>query len=336
MKGSKHHPILFTGGLDSSYRFCQLAQHKNVVIEPIYIINKRRPETEREIIAQKNIYEYIVNHHKTKATILPINRIPQEQLPKETNYQNIEKALGKYGLGWQFIDIGLYSMLKNELEICQEEVWEKFPKETEFFVKNNRTYMDTSLLNIEIQFLFKNLTFPIIGVTRKQMISDLKKWGYYEIIDKIWFCYQNINGKPCGICDNCRKKITDGLSFLFDKEGQKRFLIYRFIYTYHPYVSLFYYHEYLFNRKNCAYDVIPEGYADKQDESKKRDWFFDKFRKLENLSAREIKQMIITANFNPAIYGLRKGEYWEKRLEEFRNDEERKKKLTNYFKGINV
>ena len=38
MLKDNYYSVLFTGGLDSSYRLCQLAQDEKAIIQPIYIL----------------------------------------------------------------------------------------------------------------------------------------------------------------------------------------------------------------------------------------------------------------------------------------------------------
>ena len=38
LKNPNYHMVLFTGGLDSTYRICQLAIDKDAIIQPVYIL----------------------------------------------------------------------------------------------------------------------------------------------------------------------------------------------------------------------------------------------------------------------------------------------------------
>ena len=250
LKNPNYHMVLFTGGLDSTYRICQLAIDKNAIIQPVYILfpdNKNshhvRPELQNEIDAQDKILEYIKTQPQTKATILPIRRVHRDELPvndKEVLYAcNVDDWEGKLasvgGLGWQYYYFAIYAKYYPGVELCQERVFRVFTKHNVIFKVNelgqNRAYFDLSgnKKYLFLQFIFGNLSFPIIGTTREQMQINLKKWGYTKVWELIVFCYKTIHNKPCGVCDNCFAKINEGLDFLFTRDAIHRYYVLKVI-----------------------------------------------------------------------------------------------------------
>ena len=227
MNPNEYH-VLFTGGLDSAYRLCQLAIDDKAIIEPIYLLfpddgksSHIRPEIEREIKAQDDILKYLQNHPNTKATFLPIKRIHRDEIPKWQSddtlmnsglFFNWELRLAKSKLGWQYYYIALYSHWDIGVELCQETFRHTFDKNNLNFYKdeNGRVRLNVAEAkgtHMFFEFLFGDLTYPVLGVTRDQMLKDLEKWGYKDVLKYIWFCYQSVDGKPCGVCDNCIIKI---------------------------------------------------------------------------------------------------------------------------------
>ena len=39
-------------------------------------------------------------------------------------------------------------------------------------------------------FIWADMSYPVYGVTRKQMKENLKEWGYSEVWKFVWFCYK--------------------------------------------------------------------------------------------------------------------------------------------------
>lgn len=55
------------------------------------------------------------------------------------------------------------------------------------------------------------------------MKDEYEKMKLSDIIDDTWFCFNPINGKPCGYCNPCKYTIEEGMSYRFSKEALKRY-----------------------------------------------------------------------------------------------------------------
>ena len=227
------HTVLFTGGLDSTYRLCQLALDKDAVVQPVYIMFPKdghvhyRPEIANEVKAQDEILDYLTHHPLTKAKFLPIQRIHRSEIPSDIRYRSLEKWLCNCRLGWQYIYIALYAKWHPGVELCHEVYSPLFAEYDVKFFKTplNETYMFTEGLPKILRLTFENVTFPLLGVSRKDMLDNLRRWKFDDVLSYVWFCYCSVDDKPCGACDNCYTKIEQGLSFLFDKNAMKRYYI---------------------------------------------------------------------------------------------------------------
>ena len=310
-----YYSVLFTGGLDSTYRLCQLARNEEAVVQPVYIVFPVRPELKREIEAQNKILEYICNHPNTKAKFLPIRRIQRDDIPKDQRILDLEGELAKYNFGWQYLYIALLAKWEPGLELCHETLPpDLMDKKVVFEKKGGNLYIDIQKTDPLFAELFKNLVWPIMDISRKKMVTDLKEWGYDGILKLIWFCYESVNGKPCGFCDNCRKKIEDGLKDLFDKDAIHRYLIYIFIRQTHPKPTLSFYEEYI-HKKYQPYRAL----------SRRMIWYFDKYDKLTRLSNKQLKDIIINGSLD---YGYSFAHIDE--IKNMKNNVSRK----HMFKGI--
>ena len=50
-------------------------------------------------------------------------------------------------------------------------------------------------------------------------MHEAKENGFYDIMLETWFCYNPINGKPCGICNPCKYTIEEGMGFRVGVKG---------------------------------------------------------------------------------------------------------------------
>ena len=149
------------------------------------------------------------------------------------------------------------------------------------------------------------------------MVEDLKSWGYDGIFKHVWWCYNNINGEACGICDNCIGKISEGLGDLFSEEAIHRYLVFLFVKShYHSYYWKFSFREYfkyntsLYLQMNCK----P----------------LNSFKIYDNLFKLKIpmlKKAIIEGSFKYGYSNSRK-----KDIISYKNDKTRKHMLDNILK----
>lgn len=292
--------VLFSGGLDSAYRLCQLAREKDAVVQPVYVMfpniagnDKVRPELAREMKAQDDVVSFLLGHKDTKAMILPVKRIDMQGVYSVTRYLPYLDYLYSCGLGWQYLYFAALADFFPSLELCQEY----FPsvaladrlklKETaEGYV------VDRDASALELSLLFGGLFWPIFGVTRSRMVDDLKAWGCHDVLKLVWWCYRNMDGKPCGVCDNCRAKIQQGLGYLFSKEAIHRYLVYTFLESHYSVDTCgFYLYDYLYRHD----DVV----LNEQDNMVLK----NKFRLFDRITALSDKELMKTVVSGSLKYG---------------------------------
>ena len=311
------HSVLFTGGIDSTYRLCQLAGDENAVIQPVYIVFPVRHELQKELASQDRILEYIASNPNTKAKLLPIKRIGQKDIPKDQRILDLEDELERYRFGWQYLYIALLARWQQGLELCHETLPDEFLNgKVAFKETDGCRYIDADKTAPFLVPMFENVTWPILGTTRSQMVKDLKKWGYEKVWDMIWFCYESIDGKPCGICDNCRMKIKEGLTFLFSKKAIHRYLVYFFIYDCLPDYTRALYKQYVHKKE------ITAGIEELR--------WLKRFPRIEALRDTKLKNMILngSSDFNDNEHQRRN------KILSYRSDLERKKRLQEIFKKL--
>ena len=270
--------LLFTGGLDSTYRFCQLAQQKNITVQPIYIVNPIRKHTQLEIKAQDKILEYVKAHPHTQAQILPLKYISIKDIINYKYFREVMaiKQNGRYP--WRRL-FAIYALQDYGVELCCESYKNVFLTENTIHfktIKNHRfidfykmnekdlcIFLGLPKINKDLINAFSKIAWPILGVTRQQMQKDIAEWGYEEIWQKIWFCSMPISDSNCGLCLDCQLKLRQGLDFLFSNEAIKRYLVFNIIKNNYPVAMLDMYKNYI-RRKNFKVNGFKEKYWLKQ------------------------------------------------------------------------
>ena len=207
----------------------------DLTVEPVYCIDKGRGSLEIERAAMKNILKALQDKPETKAKILPVKEIDIETLPENKEiteaYKTVCKTvklgsqyewLAKVALNYPGIELGIEKP-NGEFSSCAEAIAE-FGR----LVNIDETYVvDKSSSSNECNILFGNLSFPIIETTELEMLKNIKEWDYEDVMSNIWFCYNPVNGKPCGRCRPCQQKMECGMDWLLPEEAHKRYRRYK-------------------------------------------------------------------------------------------------------------
>lgn len=226
--------LLWTGGWDSTYRMIELSR-KNLIINPIYLYGDGRKSEKYERKAMDKIIYELKNKEGTIAQINPVEFIYLRDLPEDIKIKNAYQKLKEdIKMGSQHEYLAKYAkQLTERLEICIEKTPESKTTGCNAAIRKygrliesgdtSRYKIDTENSGEDLVILLGNLGFPIIDKTEKEMLEDIKKWNYEDIMKNIWFCHSPINEKPCGLCTPCKVKIESNMEFLLPKEAIRRY-----------------------------------------------------------------------------------------------------------------
>ncbi|WP_418500053.1 hypothetical protein, partial [Flagellimonas sp.] len=84
---------------------------------------------------------------------------------------------------------------------------------TEIDNRGNRVISNGS--DEDLLCLYGQFSFPILSLTKLDMLEESKKFGFTELLNMTWFCHQPIFGKPCGSCNPCMSTLEEGLAYRF-------------------------------------------------------------------------------------------------------------------------
>lgn len=236
----KHVDLLWTGGWDSTFRLCQLSRKEGVEVQPIYFdgeYKRDRTNWKKEMQAQDTILPMIRQKEATKAVILPPIRLEDKDLPKNPAFDKAFEECIKYPhspedivVPGQIRFLGKLPKVYPGLEYCLEGPTVKQRKKgmdsgyTVAFLRKHGfrfkfhadgyTDVDLSRADPNLKLLWSGFTFPVLGLSKLEMLTFIKRWGYQDIFVHTWSCDQG-GAEPCGICHNCCIKWDSGLQATF-------------------------------------------------------------------------------------------------------------------------
>lgn len=221
--------LLWTSGWDSTYRLVELSR-MDITVIPVYVTDMGRPSEQKEIEAQKNILAALTKKPETKANILPVKYISAPSLPHDSEIADAYADIMKHvRLGIQYETLAQCAALYPGIEIGSEGGLAANLRMTEAInlhgrlIEKDGVYIVDPDNSDEIAMkAFGNFTFSIIDKTETEMLENIRKWGYEDVMAHIWFCHNPIDDIPCGICRACEVKMQSGLGFLLTPKAQKR------------------------------------------------------------------------------------------------------------------
>ena len=223
--------ILWTGGLDSTYRVVELSRQK-CVIQPHYVIVDRR-NIEYELKAISEITNILSHDKRTIAEIRPVETFPKCELEE---YEDIQ-------LAWDFLHENKNFKSKQYPLLTRYARQKKLKLEIGFQFSENGTVarlIDESCLmdcpdNGDVMMidpergsqewasftLFQDFLFPksLYHKTKREEIEELKRLGYDKVLKKVWTCYAPVLGMPCGHCFPCQSAMKEGAGELIPTAG---------------------------------------------------------------------------------------------------------------------
>lgn len=222
MENNETANILWTGGWDSTYRLLDLLLIKEKTVQPWYIIDPYRRSTLLELRAMKEIKKNLsVKFPKTVNLLKPniyLEVYDINQNEDITGSFNRINEIYTWGNQYEWLARFANEQGLTNLELC----WEKGNSErskhfrnhlikvndnNDSYYKFSSNYEQTDYYNI-----FKYFNFPIIEITKLDMVIISQQHGFNEFMEMTWFCHTpRANFKPCGTCNPCKLTIKKGL-----------------------------------------------------------------------------------------------------------------------------
>jgi len=211
--------LFITGGFDSTFRLCQLAMSKQYV-QGVYL---NIPEVDGSIVKRQNVEYELKSIHNAVCElnkmgfgkyIYPLQIVNQCDLSEDITdsfrqlyYKNFfSRPINQYTY---MCDISIKMNNIIETGVLCDTAGGVY-KSTGKYIDSNTKLIDLELVekdgNTDI-LAFRNLRFPLCGISKYQMAEYAKQNGFYHILEKTISCWYPVNGKPCNKCKMCSERV---------------------------------------------------------------------------------------------------------------------------------
>lgn len=211
--------ILWTGGLDSTFRVVELSQRK-CTIQPYYFVTKRK-SLRHELNAIRKITRILRKDKRTQATLRnPIIVGIEDRQRDATTFDSWYRLMK--GRSWQYYEFAKYAAQYNiEMEMGLQfspngSVAKNIDKtlliphpDADYDVQIiDKTRADQDTINVFGRFYFPK---SLYHKTKGEEVEILRTNGYEKVLKHIWFCFDPMWGYPCGHCFPCRSSEKEGV-----------------------------------------------------------------------------------------------------------------------------
>lgn len=214
--------LLWTGGLDSTYRLIELSR-RSCVVQPHYILDSRKSRN-KELYAMYTILRLLRKNKNTYAVLRDPLLIEKESLVKDNDIFDSWMMLfpGKGTGSMQYYTLAKYAAHNNlhlemGLQFSPNGTIVKAIDESLLIPHPDKDYdvlmIDHSRADQDTINVFGNFYFPksLYHKKKKEEIAELYAMGYKTVVKHTWSCLKPIWGFPCGHCLPCRSSEIEGV-----------------------------------------------------------------------------------------------------------------------------
>nr|WP_288836314.1 7-cyano-7-deazaguanine synthase [uncultured Flavobacterium sp.] len=213
------HQLLWTSGWDSTFRLLQIILIEKKSVQPIYVIDKTRKSLTVELKGIEKILKKIKElHPEAYQRILPVWYVDEvltinDKIKESASYINSFIRLGsQYSWLAQFC----HNHNLNNVEISNDKNL-KANSLTCFLLTNYINADCSNQKNKEkhdkIDVIFKYFSFPVVALSKRDMLNIAKKNKWENIMYSTWFCHKPRKNKACGKCVPCINVIRKQMGF---------------------------------------------------------------------------------------------------------------------------
>ncbi|MEY3020752.1 MAG: hypothetical protein RLZZ272_1736 [Actinomycetota bacterium] len=192
-------PILWTGGWDSTFRLLQLLLVEGRSVQPYYVLNPDRPGLHRELGARASIATAVSERLPAEVRLLPTTFALRDEVP-----------VGRWratvlDLGLSFQNAWLAAIVEQRgwagIELCISRADGNWPSFFERGADGRAVPVDGP-----VRDLFGLFRFPLIDLTRRDMVDIAREHGFLDVLQLRWFCwFPSERGRACGTCPPCHQ-----------------------------------------------------------------------------------------------------------------------------------
>jgi len=245
---SGRYQLLWTSGWDSTFRLLQLTLDLRVPVQPIYLIDPNKRSYPIEIMAMYHIKNALTQvHPHTADLILPTwyfsvaDLQPDAEIEAATATARQERHFGDQ-YPWIAKFCKQHNLSRVEIGVIRGDSLTTHNDIRPYLDPNDPANVllppnhpvtstieaissshepissshERRATNYE---LFKFLSFPIINLSKTDMLSRAQNNGWFEFMELTWFCVDPVDyDTPCGKCIPCTIAKNEGMGWRFEPE----------------------------------------------------------------------------------------------------------------------
>jgi 7-cyano-7-deazaguanine synthase len=212
--------ILWTGGLDSTFRVVELSR-RQCTIQPYYVTIGKSKSFYHELKAIDKITRILRKDSRTRAKLLDPIIVSEQDIPRDGTLFDSWFRLMR-AMSWQYY---IFAKLANQqhlememgIQFSQNGTVAKSIDETLLIPHPDKDYdvlvIDKTRADQDTINIFGSFCFPksLYHKDKREEVDVLHRDGYEKVVKHVWFCFHPIWGFPCGHCAPCISSEKEGV-----------------------------------------------------------------------------------------------------------------------------
>ncbi|MCC9198019.1 7-cyano-7-deazaguanine synthase [Arthrobacter sp. zg-Y820] len=214
---------LWTSGWDSTYRIADLVLKQRIPVSPWYVMDENRRSTAVELRTLAGLRELIASKDSEAGELLgPLVVRRRKDIPTDSTITEKYDTLFARGyLGKQYEWLARLASAENvefELGLKADDRPTKMLMDYIVPVEGPGLYTLGQDVGDEPLRLFERFFFPILDMTKADMMANAREYGFLDVLNETWFCHcPTLSGKACGWCAPCEHAREEGFGWRVPK-----------------------------------------------------------------------------------------------------------------------
>lgn len=203
--------ILWTGGWDSTFRVLQALLLEHRTVQPIYVLSATRGSTMQELRAMELIRAAVLARLHAPGRLLATQVHIGAQYPPRAELVGMRESILRRGwIGEQYVN---FAAVAEALDWQEVEMSLERHVPVPSIIESEFVGRDGLVRDTAEAALFSRFSYPVTGLTKRDMARVAQDHGFEDLLRMRWFCHQPIRDKPCGRCRPCRLAVREDVEF---------------------------------------------------------------------------------------------------------------------------
>jgi hypothetical protein len=212
--------LLWTGGWDSTFRLLQLLFDERTNVQPWYLVHEERPSVPWEYEAMGQIRKALENAMPGARKRLRPTRVVDVgslapapdltamacRLRLGSQYEWLPRFAREYGLDGLEISV---EFRPGRVQAMLAPLLVESVGPGGLTLRVDPDHIADGDPDLA---LFSAFSFPLIRVTKQEMLREARARRWEPLLALTWFCHNPKKGRPCGSCTPCLIAVEEGFS----------------------------------------------------------------------------------------------------------------------------